>query len=244
MGKDKNLNTNDIKPRFNPLMMISFIIAALGCGVFIESSMEHNQNAILLNLGLLLFMLSILLGVAALIQNARSRGRLMGLSPTEFIVIWVIMILMVDFLFPVLSKGPESIRPITCMDNLKQLGNATLQYTQDYDDSLPPTTNWNKALDPYIKNKKVLICPSAQNPDLPSYAINSGLAGYKHNQIQNPDKVVLMFDSIPGKNLKGGPEILPPQPRHHKGDNISFTDNHVKWWRREEVMKLRWNPVR
>ncbi len=212
MDKDKNKNTIDPKPRFNPLMTISLIIAAFGCGVFLESSIEHNQNAILLNLGLLLFMLSILLGVAALIQNARSRGLLVGLSPIEFIVIWVIMILMVAFLFPILAKGPESIRPITCMDNLKQLGSATMHYTQDYDDSLPPTTNWNKALDPYIKNKNVLICPSARNPDLPSYAINSGLAGYKHNQIQNPGEVVLMFDSIPGKNLKGSLEILPHNP--------------------------------
>jgi prepilin-type processing-associated H-X9-DG protein len=90
-----------------------------------------------------------------------------------------------------------------CASNLKQLGLAMLQYSQDNDDMLPPRRNasgrggavvsWRFLIYPYTKSRKVYQCPTnpsakdkpergyereAASDDLsPSYAVNSTQSG-------------------------------------------------------------------
>jgi prepilin-type N-terminal cleavage/methylation domain-containing protein len=107
----------------------------------------------------------------------------------ELLVVISIIALLAAILFPVFGRARENARRSSCQSNLKQLGLAFAQYTQDYDERLPGSspyatdtsrgghwvvspygapgcTNSNPcrpdlgALYPYVKNEQVYICPS------------------------------------------------------------------------------------
>jgi prepilin-type processing-associated H-X9-DG protein len=44
---------------------------------------------------------------------------------------------------------------------------------------------------------------------------------------------VAIFESDRGWNAHGGPQLLPRNPRHVKGDNYGFADGHAKWYARK-----------
>jgi prepilin-type N-terminal cleavage/methylation domain-containing protein/prepilin-type processing-associated H-X9-DG protein len=106
-------------------------------------------------------------------MNERENGlkrQSQGFTLIELLVVVAIIILLAAILFPVFARARENARRAGCMSNLKQLGLAVIQYTQDYDEKLPAsydgnspyTTDnlWMGKLDPYIKNIYILFCPS------------------------------------------------------------------------------------
>jgi prepilin-type processing-associated H-X9-DG protein/prepilin-type N-terminal cleavage/methylation domain-containing protein len=87
----------------------------------------------------------------------------------ELLVVVGIICLLAAMLFPVFGRVRENARRSGCQSNLKQLGLAIMQYTQDADEHFPLgiTTNdlgeFETTLDliqPYLKEKRVGICPS------------------------------------------------------------------------------------
>ena len=101
----------------------------------------------------------------------------------ELLVVIAIIGILASILFPVFGRARENSRRAACQSNLKQLGLAFVQYTQDYDERFPlglvvdNTGNHQTALDlvqPYLKSTRIALCPSdnADNPGL-----NLGLPG-------------------------------------------------------------------
>jgi prepilin-type N-terminal cleavage/methylation domain-containing protein len=103
-----------------------------------------------------------------------------GFTLIELLIVIAIIALLAAILFPVFSRARESARRSSCLSNMKQLGAATLMYTQDYDETMfgndsldegagmtkgfmddAAVRNWPKSLYPYVKNLRVYICPSA-----------------------------------------------------------------------------------
>ena len=99
-------------------------------------------------------------------------------------------------------------RQPTCMSNLKQIGLATLQYAQDYDDKFPnsgfaavkiqgspsaaltsraekPADAWHTELDPYIKNRQVYYCPCDEAPHKTNYAASALPGEYADSYTMN-----------------------------------------------------------
>lgn len=111
-----------------------------------------------------------------------------------------------------------------CLSNVKQISLAMLMYSSDYEDRLPPLNRWNK----YMKPSSYLICPSAESKKVPCYAVNSRLREVSLNDLKNPDRVVFVFESEPGYNRVGGPELFPLKTRHEGIENMSFVDGHAK----------------
>jgi len=113
-------------------------------------------------------------------RRAPSRqGTFAGFTLIELLVVIAIIAILAAILFPVFAKARDKARQATCMSNLKQVGMALVQYSQDYDESHPgvwfgpvslqpwsqpsdATTfyKWMDAVYPYVKNEQVFNCPS------------------------------------------------------------------------------------
>lgn len=93
-----------------------------------------------------------------------------GFTLIELLVVIAIIAILAAILFPVFARARENARKSTCQSNMKQLGMATMQYAQDYDESyhfaytITPTVYFPQALQPYLKSMDVFVCPS--DPDI------------------------------------------------------------------------------
>lgn len=56
----------------------------------------------------------------------------------ELLVVIAIIAILAAILFPVFAQAREKARQTTCLSNEKQAGLAFIQYTQDYDELMPP----------------------------------------------------------------------------------------------------------
>lgn len=164
----------------------------------------------------------------------------------------VAVIVVAAILFPFsVHEGGRSSLADRCMWNLNMLGMATELYMSEHDYRFPPVTTWNDALKAPLARitrvprdtDKLFVCPSEADQSQPSYAVNKHLDGLSERDIAHPTEVVRYFESIPGRNLHGGPELFPPEPRHEMGYAICFVDGHVGFVPKSEIGKLIWDPT-
>lgn len=105
------------------------------------------------------------------------RRRRFGFTLIELLVVIAIIATLAAILFPVFSRAREAARRTQCISNVRQLGMATMQYVQDYDEMFPPrmpnppagpgypckpcrTIDWRIYPRPYIKSEGLFFCPS------------------------------------------------------------------------------------
>jgi prepilin-type N-terminal cleavage/methylation domain-containing protein len=104
-----------------------------------------------------------------------------GFTLIELLVVIAIIAILAAILFPVFAQARAQARKTSCLSNMRQLGLGFIMYAQDYDETLPsipfgdcptcwPWEAWQGTVDwtgvfvqgvqPYIKNKQILQCPS------------------------------------------------------------------------------------
>jgi prepilin-type N-terminal cleavage/methylation domain-containing protein/prepilin-type processing-associated H-X9-DG protein len=109
-----------------------------------------------------------------------------GFTLIELLVVIAIIAILAAILFPVFAQARESARSASCKSNLNQIGKGWMMYVQDYDEKTPynwwsgtpcaPNTQSMESggrgaqpimfarIQPYVKNRKVFLCPSDSNP--------------------------------------------------------------------------------
>lgn len=97
--------------------------------------------------------------------NIRTRSGAFTLI--ELLVVIAIIAILAAILFPVFARARENARRSSCQSNLKQIGLGFIQYTQDYDEMMPPAREYaandvpaGALIEPYMKSTQVFKCPS------------------------------------------------------------------------------------
>lgn len=138
-----------------------------------------------------------------------------GLSLIEILAVLGIIAVLAALLYPVLAQSRESARRSACLSNLRQLGSAFSLYLQDADGVLPQQvllpplgtnlTCWDVQLDPFMKNREILRCPSdhlSRGLDIPdvgkklirSYGMAANLSGLALASAPAPAITVLLAE--------------------------------------------------
>ncbi len=166
------------------------------------------------------------------------RGREAGFTLIELLVVIAIIALLAAILFPVFAQAREKARQTTCASNMRQMGLAVLMYAQDYDECLPlaatttPTgfLNWHHLVDPYVKNKQIWVCPSADLPIRNIYGdlvCHYGFNSYYLNEGVDPANIYTL-NNAPGVSLAAA-----QQPAHTvlmadtRGIDGKIPENHL-----------------
>jgi prepilin-type N-terminal cleavage/methylation domain-containing protein/prepilin-type processing-associated H-X9-DG protein len=138
-----------------------------------------------------------------------------GFTLIELLVVIAIIAILAAILFPVFAKAREKARQTTCLNNIKQLCTAVLQYAQDYDETLNScyagtaehisVRRWYYVsqtnpgmLYPYVKNQQVFICPTGTG----NYGANRALMGDGNENgrklaiVQKPAETIILGDTL------------------------------------------------
>jgi len=140
----------------------------------------------------------------------------------ELLVVIAIIAILASMIFPSFARARENARRSSCQNNMKQLGLAFMQYTQDYDERLPLVTAGNSqagvvagwtyyssflqtagafdpskgSIYPYIKSVHIFVCPSDTKGQSmgQSYSINSCVLTSDATSAIGAGKMLAAFD--------------------------------------------------
>ncbi|MEP6754074.1 MAG: hypothetical protein ABJA67_01130 [Chthonomonadales bacterium] len=137
-------------------------------------------------------------------------------------------------------------KTFSCQTNLKAIGRALAEYTQDNNETLPPAKSWYTSSSIYVeggvtnvKKEEAAICPSATSPF--GYAFNSSLGSVAVKDIVESKTTAMVFESdSQTADTKGGKELVIKTPRHNGKQNVLFAYGFARNRDEKEMAALRW----
>ena len=149
-----------------------------------------------------------------------------GFTWVELLIVIVIIGVLAAVLYPAFNKGGHRPSPrVSCVSQLKQLGNAFLQYSQEYDERFPPVKlsdaksveakngekhkpfGWADAIFVYVPDATVYQCPSEEKTAVTKDPTQSGYTDYWYNtnlsklkleKLVSPTQTILSGDGNDG----------------------------------------------
>jgi len=135
---------------------------------------------------------------------------------------------------------------------MQELGKAMLIYAGDYDDKFPTPSKWCDLLIEHTDVPDcIFVCQGARGcksgrcystawgPQC-TYAMNKNMEEISTGEL--PPDMVLLFETEPGWDQFGGPEILSTDNHQGDGCNILFVDCHVEFVMTKALDDLKWTP--
>ncbi len=186
----------------------------------------------------------------------------------ELLVVVALLAILAGLLFPVLAAARWKARQTSCLSNVRQIGLAHALYVADWDDALPHWwewragtalggyTFWTEYLQPYLRSRGVLQCPSfawpPSGPDegekLADYGLMTWGAGGNGtaadpawrwagppmllSAVRRPCETISLTDGYTTTMVARGLVA-----RHLGGLNAGFLDGHARWLPEGEVYR-------
>jgi len=184
--------------------------------------------------------LAVILGIVSLFKIERSAGQLKGkgLAIAGIVIPTIALPILLGILIPALTRTGCVAYRMVCGTNMAGLGKAMLVYASDNKDMYPAPDNWCDLLiknDPNV-TEKIFRCKGGETGPC-NYAMNKNIEKLGANA---PPDMVLLFESKPGWNQSGGPEILTTENHNGDGCNVLFNDGSVLFFGTEHLNDLRW----
>lgn len=148
----------------------------------------------------------------------------------EVFVIITILVVLVAILMPMNTGGGFPLSTTVCINNLKQIGLASVMYAGDNDERFQPAAHWSSVLKKYAKNDAIFACPVVrkENKDGFGYAFNASLS-MKEVSEKLAATTPLVYDSTSVAAESSDPLTSLPNPGRHNGSNIiAYADSHAK----------------
>jgi prepilin-type N-terminal cleavage/methylation domain-containing protein len=134
-----------------------------------------------------------------------------GFTLIELLVVIAIIAILAAILFPVFSQAKMSAKKIVCLAQAQETGLAEKMYGNDYDDTYPMCSHavysapgyavtspgwgsgstygliyWEMAVYPYMKSRKLLLCPTGDHVNDPYAAYINGVGPDPSNTTSSP----------------------------------------------------------
>ncbi|MHC4694846.1 MAG: DUF4190 domain-containing protein [Planctomycetota bacterium] len=186
---------------------------------------------------------AIILAIISLVKISKSSGQLKGkglaITAIAISVALPFLVIVIGILRPEFL-GIKQVSPrMICGANMSGLGKSILIYLNSNEDKFPTPSKWCDLLIEHTdvspltfrcKNAREGPCNYAMNKNIEEYGINS------------PPDMVLLFETHPGWNQTGGPEILTTNNHKGAGCNVIFVASYVQFIKTENLNNLKWEP--
>ena len=183
-----------------------------------------------------------ILGIVALVKISKSRGQLKGtgLAITGIalpVVLVPVFAILMGILMPALARTRQIAFRMVCATNMAGLGRAMLIYANDHD-GFPSSSQWGDLLIEHTEvSPSIFRCKGAHKGPC-NYAMNKNLENFDTGNA--PPDMVALFETYPGWNQAGGPEILSTEKHQRQGCNVLYVDGHVEFVKTRDLDKLKW----
>ena len=176
-----------------------------------------------------------------------------GFTWVEMLVLLVIIGVLAAIFYPAFNKGGGPSPRVSCAVNLKQIGNAFMQYAQEYDERFPPAKisdekklvsddkaakpfGWADAIFVYAQHNDVYHCPSEKKTAAVTDPTQSGYTDYWFNtnlsklnlgKLNTPTRTIMLGDGNDGSENTDARYSLNALPQSWRDADESPARRHV-----------------
>jgi prepilin-type N-terminal cleavage/methylation domain-containing protein/prepilin-type processing-associated H-X9-DG protein len=163
-------------------------------------------------------------------------SRKRGFTLIELLVVIAVVAVLAAILFPVLTSAREKARQSACLSNCRQIGLAMMQYVEDHDGVLLPAwaesryyltwssypqiayVPWAELIQPYLRNRAVLYCPSFNEGVLVENAARTGCGTPAVRNLFPAQYYYAHYGAAYGYS---GGQCTPTKPRSRDAGNVA-----------------------